>query len=272
MPAQHAGDLNARHYKENSQLQFSLVQDLLKGYPFSGNERVLDIGCGDGKITAQIAEKLPNGIVIGIDKSPSMIALANACFPKNQYSNLTFEVKDAAQLDFADLFDLITSFSCLHWVKDQAAVLKQIGRLLKPDGQAIILTYTRGPTFWDPIEAVADSSKWHHYFVHNPRPYQFLNEADYNKIVPQTGLKIVHIETSALVAKFEGQKGFEDYVKGWLPFLIDLPTEHHEEFLHQIGEHSLKVAPVQSDGYVYHPYEKVVLVVRPLAGVDKPKT
>ena len=58
---QKLGDLDATHYQQHSQLQSSLAQELLQTYPFKGNEWILDVGCGDGKITAQIALKVPFG-------------------------------------------------------------------------------------------------------------------------------------------------------------------------------------------------------------------
>ena len=59
-----------------------------------GNERVFDIGCGDGKVTAEIAKQLPNGSVLGIDKSEEMIRFAQENFPSKKYNNLSFEVQN----------------------------------------------------------------------------------------------------------------------------------------------------------------------------------
>lgn len=255
------GDLDAEHYKENSQLQFSIAQDPLENYPFQGNESVLDIGCGDGKITAQIAEKVPHGHVIGIDKSSSMISLSKQSFSETIYQNLTFRIEDVKDLALDDSFDLITSFSCLHWVEDQVIALNKMKQLLKPSGKVIIVTFPRCPTFWDPIESIADGQKWKQYFVKNPRPYHFLKEEDYKKILAKLGLKILYIKTSSHIAKFKGKKGFEDYVRGWLPFLLDLPRSLHDEFLEEIGDKSLEFVPLDTEGYVNHPYEKIVIVL-----------
>lgn len=255
------GDLDAKHYKENSQLQFSLAQDPLAHYFFRGDEIVLDIGCGDGKITAQIAEKIPHGRIIGIDKSSSMIELAKRSFPEENYPNLKFELEDIKYLTSSDSFDLITSFSCLHWVENQILALEKIKQLLNPSGKVLLLTFPKCATFWGPIEFIADGSKWKKYFEKNPRPYHFLNEEDYKRITAELGLKILHIQTSSHIAKFKGKKGFEDYVRGWLPFLIDLPKLHHDEFLEEIGDKSLEFVPLDAEGYVNHPYEKIILIL-----------
>ena len=84
----------------------------------------MDIGCGDGKITAELAKCLPNGRAVGIDSSAQMIKLAQNTFPKQDYPNLSFQVMDARKLIFQNEFDMIFSNAALHWIVDQKAVLQ----------------------------------------------------------------------------------------------------------------------------------------------------
>jgi trans-aconitate methyltransferase len=72
---------DARDYEKNSTQQRQWAQELLQKLDLLGNEIILDIGCGDGKITAEIAVLLPRGSIIGIDLSEEMIVLARQCFP-----------------------------------------------------------------------------------------------------------------------------------------------------------------------------------------------
>lgn len=97
---------------------------------WEGWETVLDIGCGDGKISSLIAEKA--GSVVGIDISPSMIE-----FAKKQYGseNLFFEVQDATNLPFKESFDSVVSFTTLQWIPNQEAVLQGIYQSLKKRGE-----------------------------------------------------------------------------------------------------------------------------------------
>ena len=60
-----------------------------------GDEHILDVGCGDGKVTAEIARAVPRGSVVGIDASPEMIAVRAQSFSAGQISNLEFQVMDA---------------------------------------------------------------------------------------------------------------------------------------------------------------------------------
>jgi trans-aconitate 2-methyltransferase len=101
-------------------------------------ERVLDISCGDGRITAEIARRLGSGSVLGIEPSTRMIDFAKAHFADHTYPNLAFAVGDATALPFRREFDLVVSFNALHWVRDQNAALRGIREALKPTGRAFL--------------------------------------------------------------------------------------------------------------------------------------
>ena len=95
-----------------------------------GDERVLDLGCGDGVLTAQLGQRLPRGSVLGIDASKGMIqtAQSHAC------ANVSCDVMDIHDLDFTSEFDVIFSNATLHWVKDHQRLLTNVYRALRADG------------------------------------------------------------------------------------------------------------------------------------------
>ena len=91
-------------------------------------ERILDLGCGDGTLTEQIAAR--GASVVGIDASAEMIAAARA-------RGLDVRVVDAQQLPFDADFDGVFSNAVLHWIKDADAVLRGVARALKPGGRFV---------------------------------------------------------------------------------------------------------------------------------------
>jgi trans-aconitate methyltransferase len=117
---------NAEDYKDNSPNQKKWALELLAKAHLTGNESVLDIGCGDGEITALIAGEVRRGRVVGLDSSTGMIELARQRFPSKAHPNLSFVLKDAREIDFQSEFDLIFSNACLHWVTDHFPVLQRI--------------------------------------------------------------------------------------------------------------------------------------------------
>jgi len=75
---------DAEDYDRNSGNQLRWAQELIPKLRLRGDETLFDIGCGDGKTTAEIASNLPHGKVVGIDSSPPMINLAQCSFPVEQ--------------------------------------------------------------------------------------------------------------------------------------------------------------------------------------------
>jgi trans-aconitate methyltransferase len=71
---------NAADYAANSVVQQSWARELIAKLDLRGDEHVLDVGCGDGKVTAEIAQTVPRGSVIGVDASPQMIEFAQKTF------------------------------------------------------------------------------------------------------------------------------------------------------------------------------------------------
>jgi trans-aconitate 2-methyltransferase len=89
---------NAAAYAANSAVQQAWARELIAALRLRGDEHVLDVGCGDGKVTAEIAQALPRGAATGVDASPQMIAFARQTFPRNQHPNLAFHLCDARKL------------------------------------------------------------------------------------------------------------------------------------------------------------------------------
>ncbi len=103
---------------------------LLEYIPADKSQNILDLGCGTGLLTAELARK--SGCVLGIDGSSDMIEKA-----RKQYPELTFEVMDALELPFDHKWDIIFSNAVFHWITDQELLLQKIHNSLKPSGKLI---------------------------------------------------------------------------------------------------------------------------------------
>ena len=98
-------------YAANSAPQQFWARELIAKLDLRGNEHVLDVGCGDGKVTAEIAQAVPRGSAVGVDASLEMIEFARKTFPPGAIPNLGFHIMDAREIHFAEKFDVV--FSCL---------------------------------------------------------------------------------------------------------------------------------------------------------------
>src|SRR5688572_15265992 len=129
---------NPADYAKNSDAQLAWARELIGKLNLMGDESLLDVGCGDGKVTAELAKIAPNGFVLGVDSSPDFITYARQHYPPDVYPNLHFEQMDARHLHYSRLFNVIFSNAVLHWVDDHRAFLAGCARLLNPNGRLII--------------------------------------------------------------------------------------------------------------------------------------
>ena len=105
---------NAAAYAANSAVQQGWARELIAKLKLRGDEHILDVGCGDGKVTAEIAAAVPRGLVVGIDASAEMISFARKTFPASKIPNLKFQIGDARQIRLTKKFDVVFSNSALH--------------------------------------------------------------------------------------------------------------------------------------------------------------
>ena len=103
------------------------VVELLAPAP---GERILDLGCGTGHLTAYIAKS--GAEVVGTDSSDDMVRVASQNYP-----HIRFEVADARSLPFECEFDAVFSNAVLHWVRPPEAVVESVWRALKPGGRFV---------------------------------------------------------------------------------------------------------------------------------------
>ena len=167
---------NAEDYEKHSQAQQNWARELIDKLSLKGTEDVLDLGCGDGKVTAEISRSVENGSVIGVDNSTSMIELAVERYPSSQYSNLSFTVMDASNLSFEECFDVVFSNAALHWVKNHKPVVDGLFRSLKPSGKILLQMGGKGNAshILSVLSEIQSSPEWQPYFEGFEFPYGFL--------------------------------------------------------------------------------------------------
>ncbi|HKF85842.1 MAG TPA: methyltransferase domain-containing protein [Candidatus Limnocylindrales bacterium] len=112
--------------------------NVLDRLPLRGDETVLDAGCGSGRVTEQLAERLPDGHVIALDASPSMVAAARDRLARfgDRVSYAVADVGRGVPLDAASV-DAVLSTATFHWVPDHDALFGHLARVLRPGGRLV---------------------------------------------------------------------------------------------------------------------------------------
>jgi len=256
---------NAHEYNRRSALQKWLADKSLTGLDLRGWERVLDVGCGDGKITAEIAERVPNGSVVGIDPSTAMIEFAREHFVTD-HANLDFVVADATRLSYRDTFDFIVSFNALHWIPDQAAALQCIREAMRPTGRSLLQLVSRGArkSLEDVIEETCTSPRWLRHFADHHPPYLHLSPEEYRRLAETFGLRVDHVDVALEAWDFGSGAAFADFADvTFIEWTRRIPAAEHREFIADVLDRYRRLGDgTATDAAVFHFYQMRVALRR----------
>jgi trans-aconitate methyltransferase len=219
-----------------------------------GDESILDIGCGNGRITASLAELVPSGRVVGVDISPEMVEFARGKYPSAKYPHLSFQLKDASRLDFYEEFDIAVSFACLHWIRDHLPVLHGVYNALVPGGRIIFQCGGKGNAaeLLGVTEELIRVKAWSEFFHDASSPYCFYEPDEYGEWLVQAGLRPLQVELIPKDMVQEGRAGLEEFIGAtWLPYLERLPDSRRQEFVKQIAQRYIEGHPLDEDGRVH---------------------
>jgi len=245
---------NAQDYAQSSSNQQQWARELIAKLLLNGDENLLDIGCGDGKVSAELAAQLPRGSVLGIDNSKDMITLAQQRFPPDSYSNLRFRLEDASRLPFDEQFERVFSNATLHWVVDHRPVLHGIFRALKPGGTMLLQMGGRGNASEtiQAIDEVRRRRKWRGYFGGFDFPFGFYGPGEYRTWMIEAGLKPLRVELVPKDMLHQDTAAFEAWIRTtWLPYTQRVPEARRQAFISESVACYQAAHPPDSNGGVH---------------------
>lgn len=128
---------------------------------------VLDVGCGSGAITADIAKAVgPDGTALGIDRDEANLGIALQDY--GGIANLRFEVVDILKPDFGSRFnngfDIVTAARTIQWISEPERAIESLMSAAKPGGDVIVLDYNLDETYWEP-EPPAEFQRFYQAFL-----------------------------------------------------------------------------------------------------------
>ena len=240
-----------RDYAAHSAAQLAWANELLARLNLRGDERILDLGCGDGRITAQVARAVPTGHVVGLDSSPAMIEFARASYPGASHPNLEFVCQDASAIRLDGPFDVVFSNAALHWIADHAAFYRQVARLMPSGARLITSCGGRGNAadFVAAVEELIRSERWAQGFGDFPFPWSFHGAEESERWLVEARFRPLRV---ALVAKdmtHADRDGLAAWVRTtWLPYTQRLPEHRREAFVADAVERFLDRHPPDAAG------------------------
>ena len=245
---------NPEDYAQNSDAQLKWAQELRKSIDLQQFKSILDVGCGDGKITADLATTLPSSSVLGIDSSPAMVAYAAKEYPISQYFNLAFSCVDARELHFEHEFELIFSNATLHWVDNHQAFLKGANRALQNAGRLIISCGGQGNAaqILNTFAELTTSQPWNVYFDDFHNPYFFYGLQDYKTWLEESSFAVERLELVPKDMTHQGREKLASWIRTtWMPFTKSVPEAKREDFISQFVDLYLAKHPLDSRGLTH---------------------
>jgi trans-aconitate methyltransferase len=245
---------NAADYSRSSPAQQLWAQELVGKLGLAGNERVLDIGCGDGKVTVAIAACVPEGSVTGIDNSPEMIRFAVEHYSPATHPNLTFALVDAGHLDFAEEFDVVFSNAALHWIKDHQSLLAGIARGLCPGGRLLVQMGGKGNAaqVFEALTVLLEDPHWQKYFEGFSFTYGFFGPKEYRQWLADAGLEPARVELIPKDMVYPDREAFAGWIRTtWLPWMARLPEGERPVFVRALIDNYLSLYPAGNDGLIH---------------------
>jgi trans-aconitate 2-methyltransferase len=245
---------NAEDYAKSSSAQLQWAQELVSKLALQGCESVLDIGCGDGKISAQLSIAVKNGNVLGIDLSEDMIRLAFEQFPSAKYPNLSFLQMDATDIRLSERFDIAFSTAVLHWVKDHITVLRGVHACLKSGGKILFQMGGRGNAteVFSAIEKVLQHPRWQQYYEDFTPPYHFYGQGEYEAWLSESVFRPERVELVLKDMQHQGTDGFKGWLRTtWFPYTDRLPVELRDAFLTEVVDAYTVTHPIDTLGHTH---------------------
>ncbi len=252
-------DWNAKQYlrfeKERTQPSIDLINRIGLSNPLN----ILDVGCGPGNSTSQLAAKYPDAKVIGMDNSPDMINRA-----KSDYPHLEFILGDVTDINLKpESYDIVFANAVIQWVPDHPVLLKNLFGLVRPGGVlACQMPMNHDEPSHRSIQALINSDKWKDHFdsfrvFYNLTPYEYYDL--FSSLTDDFSLW--------LTTYYHTMKNHQDIVE-WLkgtglrPYLSKLSATDGEKFEHDLVEKYRDGYPVQRNGNVILRFPRFFFILR----------
>ncbi len=250
-------------YFHNSELQRQWAWELIGKIDLKGNEKVLDFGCGDGKITAELSRLLSKGSILGIDISSEMQRFAKIKFPRYAFPNLDFEKSNLLlEDDRLEKFDLIVSFSTLHLIEQNEQVLKNLKNNLNDEGRIALLI----PVGNNEILLQAASQVFKDYYLHTPwesnissPSMNVLTTDGCRKSLQECGFKVASVELIDTDNPFYNEDELVTWLVGTMGPNWNIPVGISHDFFGYVVQKMKELDPemIDEEGRIHFKFSRI---------------
>jgi len=247
-------------YFYHSELQRQWAWELLGRIRLKGDERILDFGSGDGKITAEISQFLQKGSIKGVDISNEMVHFAQARFPKSICPHLEFaEINSLSDLN--ENYDIIFSFCVLHVVPDPLQILTDLhGKLIENGKLYLVTPCGKNPEFFQAAEETFAKfglqSAWK---VGTAKGASIRTLEGSRELLEQAHFKIERLEMVDTENLFIDTSEFLEWLKGTLSANWNVPFPQSHDFFSEVIKRLAELDPhlIDEQGVVHYKLSRI---------------
>ncbi len=224
-------DWDAATYDRVSDIQLNWALEQLERLELAGDEVVLDAGCGSGRVTALLADRVPDGKVYGVDVAASMAEHARHALG----ARATIFCQDLVELDLPEPVDAVFSNATFHWIHDHDALFGSLHRVMKPGARLLAQCGGRGniDAFRNCADSVAGEEPFDYYFRDWQRPWNYATAEDTEAALERAGFTEVQCWLEPKSVTPEDARAFVETVC-LVRHLDPLPTELRGPFIDRV--------------------------------------
>ncbi len=256
-------EFDGEKYQKASGHQKEWGAKLIAEFDFHGSEHILDLGCGDGAITSNLASKVPDGFVLGVDASQGMITTAKETHKKN---NLKFELLDIDVMRFKNEFEIILSNATLHWVKDHKKLLSNVHDALKNNGTVRFNFAADGNCsfFYKVIKEVMLQTKFAEYFNDFVWPWYMPDIEEYKALIEQFAFSEITVWGENADRNFPNAEAMVKWIDqpSIVPFLKCITSEEDAKAFRDTVVKKMVLETTQEDGTCFETFRRVNVMAR----------
>ena len=246
-------DWDARTYHTIADPHVDWGARVLDRLELRGDEVALDAGCGTGRVTRLLLERLPRGRVYGVDRSPAMLAVAREQLAKEAASRVTLVEADLTTVRLPEPLDAIFSNATFHWVPDHDALFANLAVLLRPGGR--LAAQCGGAGNIDTVRRHADAVMARGDFARfGPvrDAYYFATPKETAARLTRAGFAQVETWLEPQPVAFPDRPTFAEYLKTVVlgPYLAALPETLHDPFIEAVVEEDARHGERRTVDYV----------------------